>query len=272
MKLSGVIAFALGAGIAQVAAQPIRLVIVSSAIQESQLEGVGNVHGFEHPPAVATIMKPRPGPNPMYKTMVGNDGPKMRRPCGGRGRLNRFRQKGIEISNAFRQALGWPLIESPDKFAGIKMIYRGPDGTHPGPPPHGPPHHAPPQHHGHHHHHKHHHKHNGKHGEGFISRLNYSLLNLGAWEGIAVAFVLGCGIGVLLRMFFVLAIITYRAVKGQREEEHEYAQVVTIEQYEDAEHLPAYPADEKIKITTVEVPTDEKIKITTVEVPTEESK
>ena len=170
--------------VAQVAAQPIRLVIVSSAIQESQLEGVGNVHGFEHPPAVATIMRPRPGPNPMYKTMVGNDGSKMRRPCGGRGRLNRFRQKGIEISNAFRQALGWPLIESPDKFAGIKM--------HPGPPPHDLPHHAPPQHHGHHHHHKHHHhKHNGKHGEGFISRLNYSLLNLGAWEGIAVAFVLG---------------------------------------------------------------------------------
>lgn len=58
-------------------------------------------------------------------------------------------------------------------------------------------------------------------------------------------------------MFFVLAIIAYRAIKGQREEGHEYAQIVTIEQYEDAAHLPAYPADEKIKIVTVEVPTEE---------------
>ena len=68
---------------------------------------------------------------------------------------------------------------------------------------------------------------------------------------------IGCGIGVLLRMLFVLAIITYRAVKGQREEEHEYSQVITIEPYEDAAHLPAYSADEKIKIITVEVPTEE---------------
>jgi hypothetical protein len=58
-------------------------------------------------------------------------------------------------------------------------------------------------------------------------------------------------------MFFVLAIVAYRAVKGQREEEHEYSQVVTIEQYEDAAHLPAYPADEKIMITTVEAPAEE---------------
>jgi len=257
MKLSGVIAFALGAGIAQVAAQPIRLVIVSGPIQESQLEGAHAGHGFEHPPAVATIVKARPGPNPMYKAMVGNEGSKMRRPCGGRGRLNRFRQKGIEISNAFRQALGWPLIETPDKF--VKMIHHGSEPMMFTSPAHdGGSRHVPPEHHGHHHHHKHHHhKHHGKHDGAFISRLNRSLLNLGAWEGIAVAFVLGCGIGVLLRMFFVLAVIAYRAVKGQREEEHEYSQIVTIEQYEDAAHLPPYPIDEKIKTVTIEVPTEE---------------
>ncbi|KIM45595.1 hypothetical protein M413DRAFT_442256 [Hebeloma cylindrosporum] len=258
MKLSGVIAFALGAGIAQVAAQPIRLIIVSSSIQGSQLEGAGLGHGFEQPPAVATIVKTRPGPNPMYKTMMGNGGAKMRRPCGGRGRLNRFRQKGIEISNAFRQALGWPLIESTDKF---KAAHHGPAlMIHPAPPAEDTPHHPPPQHHGHkhhhHEHHHHHHKHHGKHGEAFVTRLNYSLMNLGTWEGIAVAFVLGCGIGVLLRMFFVLAVVAYRSVKGQREEEHEYSQVVTIEPFEDAAHLPPYPADEKIKVTTVEAPTE----------------
>jgi len=64
----------------------------------------------------------------------------------------------------------------------------------------------------------------------------------------------GCGIGVLLRMFFVLTIVAYRAFKGQREEEHEYSHIVTLEQYEDATPLPAYsyPVDEKVKIATVE--------------------
>lgn len=155
---------------------------------------MGGANAFEQPPAVATLVKARP--NPMYKVMVGNEGSKMRRPCGGRGRLNRFRQKGIEISNAFRKALGWPLIESPEK-AGIKMV------SHPGPPTEDTPHHPPPPpHHGHNHHHKHHHKQHGPHGEGFISRLNYSLLNLGSWEGIAVAFVLGKWLTVLLHKNF----------------------------------------------------------------------
>jgi hypothetical protein len=128
----------------------------------------------------------------MYKTMIGNDGSKMRRPCGGRGRLNRFRQKGIEISNAFRKALGWPLIESPHKFVGVKMIHHGPESMTLASPAHDNSPHAPPEHHGHQHHHKHHHhKHHGKHGKAFFSRLNHSLVNLGSWESIAVAFVLG---------------------------------------------------------------------------------
>jgi hypothetical protein len=43
---------------------------------------------------------------------------------------------------------------------------------------------------------------------------------LGPWEGRAVAFVLGCGIGVLLRMFWVLSVVTYRAIRGERDEEY----------------------------------------------------
>jgi hypothetical protein len=42
---------------------------------------------------------------------------------------------------------------------------------------------------------------------------------LGPWEGRTVAFVLGCGIGVLLRMFWVLTVLAYRTVRGEREEE-----------------------------------------------------
>jgi len=93
-----------------------------------------------------------------------------------------------------------------------------------------------------------------------MTRLHSSIMNLGTWEGRAVAFVLGCGIGVLLRMFWVLAIVTYRAVKGQREEEHEYSPVVIIEEFKDsAAPLPAYtyPADEKVEIVTTKAPAEE---------------
>ena len=41
-------------------------------------------------------------------------------------------------------------------------------------------------------------------------------MNLGRWEGRAVAFVIGCGIGVLLRMFWVLAVVSFRTVRGPR--------------------------------------------------------
>jgi hypothetical protein len=240
MKL-GVFAVVLTAGIAQVAAQPIRLVIVSSSIQESPAERLS--FGHEQPPAVAKLMK-----GPGYKTMI--EGARRPRPCGGHARLGPIREKGIEISNAFRQALGWPLIEVPNKTVDIKMIHPG--ATRPPPSQGGPHHPPPPQHHGH----KHHHKHHGKHGQGFVTRLHYSIMNLGTWEGRAVAFVLGCGIGVLLRMFWVLAIVTYRAVKGQREEEHEYCPVVTIEG--SATPLPpyTYPADEKVELT-IKAPAEE---------------
>ena len=61
-------------------------------------------------------------------------------------------------------------------------------------------------------------------------------MNLGRWEGRAIAFVIGiyhrllsfpilsifsstgCGIGVLVRMFWVLAIVSYRAFRGHRDD------------------------------------------------------
>jgi len=45
----------------------------------------------------------------------------------------------------------------------------------------------------------------------FLARLQQSMLNLGTWEGRAVAFVLGCGMGVLLRMIFVFGLLLWRA-------------------------------------------------------------
>jgi len=48
----------------------------------------------------------------------------------------------------------------------------------------------------------------------FLHRAHLALMSLGAWEGRIVAFVLGCGIGVLVRMFFVLSVLFVRALRG----------------------------------------------------------
>ena len=125
-------------------------------------------------------------------------------PC----RAHRFSQKAVEVSNIFREALGLPIIKidghpgsedgrvrilpfvgSPNTFAPVHgnnvkgaVIKFGP--PHERPPHHGPHHHV----HGSHRHHRGHH-HLGK--GSFINRIHYSIMNLGRWEGRAVAFVLG---------------------------------------------------------------------------------
>ncbi|CDO75534.1 hypothetical protein BN946_scf184825.g3 [Trametes cinnabarina] len=54
------------------------------------------------------------------------------------------------------------------------------------------------------------HRHHGS----FLRRVHHALVVLGPWEGRAVAFVLGCGIGVLLRMVWVMVLVTARAIRG----------------------------------------------------------
>ncbi|THU92167.1 hypothetical protein K435DRAFT_672673 [Dendrothele bispora CBS 962.96] len=87
------------------------------------------------------------------------------------------------------------------------------------------------------------------HRASFLQRLHVALMTLGPWEGRAIAFVLGCGLGVLLRMIWVLAVVSYRAIKGDREEEDEYTFVP--DQY-DAEEIfvapPQYFVDEKAPV------------------------
>jgi len=88
---------------------------------------------------------------------------------------------------------------------------------------------------------------------GFMMRLHRSLNALGPWEGKVVAFVLGCGIGVLIRMVWVLAVISYRSIKGGREPENtqtEYSFVLDQSDMEPAEVIfvapPSYAdSDEK---------------------------
>jgi len=50
-----------------------------------------------------------------------------------------------------------------------------------------------------------------------LHRVHRALISLGPWEGRIVAFVLGCGIGVLLRMFWVSAVLLVRGVRNNPE-------------------------------------------------------
>ncbi|KAF7288825.1 hypothetical protein HMN09_01364400 [Mycena chlorophos] len=63
----------------------------------------------------------------------------------------------------------------------------------------------------------------------FEDRLEAALMNLQPWEAGAVAFVLGCGIGVLLRMFFVLTILVLRSFRAPSAPATDYYYYVAVE-------------------------------------------
>ncbi|KAH7928940.1 hypothetical protein BV22DRAFT_1003839 [Leucogyrophana mollusca] len=194
-----------------------------------------------------------------------------------------LREKAIRMSNAFRHALGLPLIETGDRFtfkaevlekSGSKGPMHG--GVHILPMPFlgAPASEAPtaqPQGenvdstkevladgsvvHIYRHHRVEDHR-RMKHAlkGSFLMRIHRAIMALGPWEGRAVAFVLGCGIGVLLRMFWVMAVLTYRTIRGERDEEecldHEY---IMFEQ--DAENIfvpPPEYTDEKVRSSEFE--------------------
>ncbi|KAG9099390.1 hypothetical protein FRC06_005311 [Ceratobasidium sp. 370] len=66
-------------------------------------------------------------------------------------------------------------------------------------------------------HHRHHMRPLHRHSS-FMIRLSHALASLGPWEGRAVSFVLGCGLGVLLRMLFVFGVLIVRSVRARRAE------------------------------------------------------
>jgi len=67
-----------------------------------------------------------------------------------------------------------------------------------------------------------------------------------------VAFVLGCGIGTLLRMLYVLVVVSYRSSRpGNSEDEVD----IVFEEVEILSAPPAYNADDKEVIPVEEKPT-----------------
>ncbi|KAG5643312.1 hypothetical protein DXG03_001196 [Asterophora parasitica] len=240
MKFALLTALAAGATLVQVGASPIRVMVITSSTTNTQ-DLPANVR-FGH--AVSAKYN---GGNPVA-TLVRPDG-KVKAPCRGA----RMRQKAIEISNAFRQALGWPQIEAgPTELKPIVPAHAPEPGrvhilpfvgtpntfveegkvpspylAHPRP------------HHGHHGHSRFTQR---LRNAPFVERLHVALMALGPWEGRAVAFVLGCGIGVLLRMLWVLAVVSYRFVKGPREDEqNRYTEILVVEEYDDAEEVAPAP-------------------------------
>ncbi|EJD02914.1 uncharacterized protein FOMMEDRAFT_20117 [Fomitiporia mediterranea MF3/22] len=81
----------------------------------------------------------------------------------------------------------------------------------------------------------------------FVGRVQRALMTLGPWEGRITAFVIGCGIGSLLRMFYVLCVLGVRSFR--RRDEEDQMEVIFAE-VEDVP--PQYHGDVKV------APVDEK--------------
>ncbi|KAJ7812377.1 hypothetical protein B0H14DRAFT_2605797 [Mycena olivaceomarginata] len=220
MKLS-ILPIALACG-GLVNANPLRVIVVSSHVSHG--EAVSGADG-------TALVHMRPVAAPQHA------------PCGGKG----FRQKATGLADSLRIAFGFQGHNNDNhnnEHKHTKPLELKPFITlgHPVPAPPVPaepwwfnnkaavPEHAHPLTHGpngghgrfrHHHHEE----------PSFLMRVHYALMSLGPWEGRAVAFVLGCGLGVLLRM---------------EQDEHEYAIVaMDAEEIFVAPPTYTYPVDEK---------------------------
>jgi hypothetical protein len=227
-------------------ATPLRVIVVSNGANVPENGPVAHMMAPQRPPQA---------PQPVFISGAkGADGVSFHAPCGGA----RFRQKVTSLADSFKIALGFQI--APPKPTTYKSLS---NQIHPSPPPKAqklaPPPWvgAPPrfegkmvpkedrifwghkaEHDAEHPHHRHqgHGRFRFRHHErgSFLMRVHFALMSLGVWEGRAVAFVLGCGIGVLLRMFWVISVLTFRAIRGPSSpssSSHEY----TVLSFEDAD-------------------------------------
>lgn len=277
MRLSILPILVAGAGIvSQVSAEPLRVLVESPLNANANIRfghalANANVNGNDDSDNVARLVRPS-------VIMTSSTEVKGKHHfCGAS-----LKAKALRMSNAFRHALGLPLIEMGDHDA-----FKGEVPSNPGPitgearilpmPFIGAPisldipasssekensgdvkellsdgsvvriyrHHEAESHHHHHHGMKH------KKAGSFFSRVHRAIMALSLWEGRAVAFVLGCGIGVLLRMFWVMSVLAYRTVRGDRADEA--GGYIMFEH--DAENNfvpPPEYTDEKVKVAEVE--------------------
>lgn len=199
MKLYPLVFAFVGAGLATVNAIPLRVTIVSSTNQ------IGPASNF-----FDNLSPPVRGEDGLYRIQVSPPVEPRRRPC------HSMNMGAIDLANRFRKLFGFEIIDHPNVLS-VDGVVAMPDTPVPGdetvnimpfPPIPDENVNAQPIHrHSHHHHHR-------LQKASFIERLSHALMLLGPWEGRAVAFVLGCGIGVVLRMIYVLTVVSYRVFRG----------------------------------------------------------
>ncbi|CAE7225717.1 unnamed protein product [Rhizoctonia solani] len=68
-------------------------------------------------------------------------------------------------------------------------------------------------------HYHHYHTYQRVHRQSFVYRFVHALSTLSPWEGRAVSFVLGCGLGAILRMLFVFGVLIVRSIRCQRQQQ-----------------------------------------------------
>lgn len=197
MKVSAfaVIAFAVVAS-----AAPIKILVVTHTsvkmpVPDLRVEAP-SVFRFGHPAASAAI-----DPFPPFRQSLSYPTQPTPRPsahAGGMGCGHHLKAKALSMSNRLRQALGLPPIASTPQHS----PHQGGGGINILPFPFPPSdefvrlHVEMPE------------------EKPFMYRLHRAVNLLGPWEGRAVAFVLGCGLGVLIRMFFVLMVLVVRRARG----------------------------------------------------------
>ncbi|CAE6403822.1 unnamed protein product [Rhizoctonia solani] len=229
MRLPGISAvLALAAGLAS--AVPIRVIVVSTSQRVVPVDAApawAQSIRWGHAAAPAfNSLPPLSQPHSMSdKSWVRIESPGrngMIRKGGCRGGM---RAKSMELGNKLRVILGLPPIDP--HLRGMKKIQATEATSHPT-------------------HHRHHHAHHHTSKEPFIYRLSHALASLTPWEGRAVSFVLGCGLGAVLRMLFVFGVLLVRSVRCQRQEQPVVLEedtvifVADIKEPLEAEALPAY--------------------------------
>ncbi|KIJ49404.1 hypothetical protein M422DRAFT_246495 [Sphaerobolus stellatus SS14] len=233
MRLS-VVPLILSAGLAisQVAAAPIRVVIVS--------EPVNGSHGLS-----SVRVGHAAAPNSHVATM--HMGGMQMNPVGRKGCAGSLRNKADQISAWFKATFGLPnnhpeMQASSEPTPGlirilpVEPVVPTPNlgGEEPARI------FVPSRHRPHRFHDFHHFRQRGS----FAHRLTRALMMLGPWEGRMLAFVIGCGIGVLIRMFWVLAVVGFRSVRGSRREEELLASEVIFDEQEHLLPPPQYNESE----------------------------
>jgi len=194
--IAGLLAFI---GVTTVVAAPMKLVVVSKHLDGQPASAVRI--GLFMPPSL---------PENHPDIDISQLAPKSRHLPGCKGMM---RTKTIQLSNKLRAVLGLPLIESGMRSHHLSTPYVS--MTHQG--------------HGRYHHNANDGANVHRHHAPFVVRFTHALNNLGKWEGRAVAFVFGCGLGVLLRIVYVFAVLLVRSCRGKADEDEGEVEYIVFE-------------------------------------------